>query len=139
MINSKLLKAYQDTRFIISARDGEITLRIGEASEQLDTLLREYGAKSCAFITAWNPGSIRLADRENEKRQGALIEEARRRGYALLTGRGVGTDGNWPPEDSILIIGIGRDDATEIGRFFGQLCIVYSEHGSPAELLLCQE
>lgn len=138
MIDSKPLKAYQDTRFIISAHDGEITLRIGEASDQLDTLLREYGAESCAFITAWNPGSIKLADSENANRQAALIAEARRRGYALLAGCGVGADRNWPPEDSILIIGMGRGDTIEIGKLFGQLCVVYVEHGSAAELVFCE-
>lgn len=76
MIDSKLLKEYRDTKFVISARDGEITLRVGQRSEQLDTLLRQYGAKSCAFISTCNPGSVRLPDAENAKRQDALIAEA---------------------------------------------------------------
>jgi hypothetical protein len=139
MIDSKLLKAYQDTKFIISARDGEITLRVGEASEPLDTLLREYGAKSCEFITAWNPGSIKLTDQENAARQSALLTEIQRRGYALLRGRGEGTGGNWPPEDSVLILGTSRTEAVQIGELFGQLCIVHAELGCPVELLFCKE
>jgi hypothetical protein len=60
MIDPKLLKAYPDTKFIVSTRDGEITFRVGERSEDFDNLLRELRANGGAFITAWNPGSTRL-------------------------------------------------------------------------------
>lgn len=139
MVDFKLLRAYRDTAFIISTGSREISLRVGERNRELDDLLKEHRAKSCAFVTAWNPGSIKLPDGENARRQNALIAEARRLGSALLRGRGVGLDGKWPAEDSVLIIGIDRTGAVEIGKLFGQLCIVYAERESPVELVMCQK
>lgn len=139
MIDPKLLKAYNDTRFIVYKPDGEIVLRVGEQNAELDDLMNGFRAMSCAFITACNPGSVRLADTENADREDELIAETRRRGWQFLYGRGVGEDRNWPPEDSILIIGMSRVDAMEIGRLFGQLCVVYAEREAPVELLLCED
>lgn len=138
MIDPALLRAYQQTEFIVSTPDGEITLQVGQPNPELDHLLNDYGATSCAFITAWNPSSVKLAQDENTRRQNDLVAEVRRRGYALLAGRGVGHDGKWPPEDSILIVGASRTEAAEIGRLFGQLCVVYAERGLSVELLFCE-
>jgi hypothetical protein len=63
------------------------------------------------------------------------IREAQKQGYAFVSERGVGSDAEWPPEDSVLIIGMGRDDAIEIGRLFGQIAVVYTERERPVELL----
>jgi hypothetical protein len=41
------------------------------------------------------------------------------------------------PESSILIIGISREAAAELGRLFGQIAIVFVERGETVELLFC--
>lgn len=114
-------------------------LRVGKSNAKLDNLLVKSGALSCAFITACNPGSKRLSDADNKARQSALIGEAGRRGYRLLHGQGVAQDARWPPEASILIIGISRETAKELGRVFGQIAIVFASRGRAVELLLCDE
>ena len=64
---------------------------------------------------------------------------ARSLGHLFLHGRGIGKDASWPSEESVLVIGVDRDSALELGRTFGQLAIVYKEIHQPAELLLCDE
>jgi len=139
MIDPNLLSAFLNTKFIICGPHGEVVLRVGERNPQLDDLLATYRAMTCAFVTAWNPGSVRLTDAENAAQQSALITEVRARGHSLLYGRGAGESGAWPPEDSILIIGIGRTAATEIGALFKQIAIVFAERQQAVELLLCRE
>ena len=139
MIDPDLLSAFLSTQFIICAPRGEIVLRVGERNPKLDDLLTTFGAMSCAFVTAWNPGSVRLTDSENAAQQSALITEVRARGHSLLYGRGAGERGPWPPEDSILIIGISRTAATEIGALFKQIAIVFAERHQAVELLLCRK
>jgi hypothetical protein len=137
MIDPDLLSAFLSTKFIICAPHGDIVLRVGERNPKLDDLLATFGAMSCAFVTAWNPGSVRLTDSENAAQQSALITEVRARGHSLLYGSGAGESGAWPPEDSILIIGIGRTAAKEIGALFKQIAIVFAERQQAVELLLC--
>jgi len=54
-----------------------------------------------------------------------------------LTGRGVGDSSDWPAEESLFVIGIGEDDAKEMGWKFGQLAIVFVESGKPALVVEC--
>lgn len=42
----------------------------------------------------------------------------------------------WPPEKSLLILEIEREEAHELGRQFGQNAIVYGKSGGTPELLM---
>lgn len=114
-------------------------MRVGQLCSELDQLMIASDAISCAFITAWNPGSVRLLEPANCAKQNQLIQEVRDRGFAFLHGRGVGEGSGWTPEPSILIIGIPRQTAKELGGLFGQIAIVFVERGKSVELLSCQE
>ena len=139
MIDPVLFKAFQTTKFIVYSSHKEVVLAIGERNPALDDLMEGADSPSGAFITAWNPGSLRLPDAKNQARQTELITEVRKRGYVFLEGRGDGQDKGWPPEASVFIIGIPIDAALELGKLFGQLAIVFAERGQPVELLLCPE
>ena len=41
------------------------------------------------------------------------------------------------PEESLLVWGIDRDSAADLGAEFGQFAVVFGEAGGPAELLPC--
>ncbi len=129
MIDPVLLKVYHTTKFIVYTPHKEVVLTIGERNPALDDLMGGSDSQSGAFITAWNPRSLRLLDAKNQARQTELITEARKRGYVFLMGRGVGQDEGWPPEASIFIMGIPVDAALELGKLFGQLAIVFAERG----------
>jgi hypothetical protein len=131
-----LLEAYRRTRYQAQTPGGRIVLRHGEHSPALDRLL-DAGSPGWAFITAWNPGSNpRLSLDENRRRQKDL-EAALSQHYRIFGGEGVGDDGRWPAEESVLVLGISREEALAIGRQFGQFAIVAGRRGEPAEVVPC--
>jgi hypothetical protein len=73
MVDPKLLEAYLRTSFVIEAPHREIAFCVGEPSPEVDTLLDCYAATTGAFITDWNPRSVRLDGPENRQRQGDLV------------------------------------------------------------------
>ena len=52
-------------------------------------------------------------------------------------GAGVGDDAEWPPEASLLILGMPRAEATALGHAFAQRAVVWGGVGEPALLLIC--
>jgi Protein of unknown function (DUF3293)/Methyltransferase domain len=135
LLGQPLLELYESTRYKVSLPTGTLVLRHGETCAELDALLDE-AAPWWAFITAWNPGSRRLSRRANEKRQAALVRELGK--YELFPGKGIGEDKRWPPEMSVLVLGIPREEALERGRAWGQNAIVLGARGSPAQVTSCQ-
>jgi hypothetical protein len=138
-VDDELTEAYRQTSFRADTPRGPLCLRIGLPNPVLDALLESQGVRSWAYVTAWNPGSMRLSEDENVRRQHALEETLRRDGLIVFPGEGVGDDGRWPPEPSVLVLGISRADALALGQRFGQRAIVYGEAGKSPQLVSCQE
>jgi hypothetical protein len=133
----ELLTSYRNTDFVIYVPDGELVMRCEQESDAIDELVRTFGKTNCAFITAQNPGSIKLGVSENAQRHQELLHEVIRIGYPHFPGRGVGRASSWHPEESVFIVGIPKGEARELGRAFGQIAIVVKELGCRAELILC--
>ena len=55
-------------------------------------------------------------------------------GFEFFHGWGVGTRGDWPPEPSLLVLGIDEEQARKVGAEFGQNAIVVGRTGAVAEL-----
>ncbi len=108
-------------------RAGPIVIRIGEVPP--------IDAGIWAFITACNPGSVGLTPAENAEHMARLEAAVSAAGFEFTRGEGVGRDGSWAPEPSLLILGIDESAARELGRQFGQAAIVVGERGHPARLL----
>jgi hypothetical protein len=136
MVDPALVMLYRRTSFVVRAPKGRFVLSIGARSRALDDLLTEYEVSSCAFITAWNPGSKRLSDDHNRERHEHLLKEIQNLGHLFLEGYGVSEDEAWPPETSLLIVGITQETAEELGQRFDQNAIVFAKRGDPVELLL---
>jgi hypothetical protein len=134
---AQLFEAYRQTSFLAETPTGTVCIRIGHVEAALEDLLEREGAKCWAYVTAWNPGSTSLSDEENRVRESELENEVRQAGYAFCTGQGVGADGSWKPEPSLLILGVQENEAKELGRKYGQLAIVTGCKGSPAKLMPC--
>ena len=60
-----LLDAFKSTDY--KALSLDITIRVGEASKKLDSLLNENNVSTFCFITAYNPLSKELNETENKK------------------------------------------------------------------------
>jgi len=137
MVDIKLIEAYQNTVFVVDGPNGEIALRVGRMSQEIDDLLTTHGAQACAFITAWNPRSVRLESAENSQRHTQLLVSVCQLGYPFFPGRGIGQNKVWTPEESVLVIGIDRSLAADLGRRFGQNAILFKEITRATELLFC--
>jgi hypothetical protein len=125
--------AYRATAYTADTPDGPLSLRIGVVSAALDRLLAARGASTWTYVTAYNPGSVPCADAENEARQRELCATVMRSGHCFFEGAGVGE--GWPPEASLLILGMEEAEAVSLGRRFGQLAVVVGERGGPARLV----
>ncbi len=134
----EFLEAYRQTTYVAATPRGELRIRIGEHHPKLDKLLAEHDAETWAYITAWNPKSEPLTEQENQARQEELEEELRDAGYAFFRGQGEADNGEWPPEDSVLVAGISREEAVRYGRSYRQNAIVYGRRGEAAELVSCE-
>jgi len=137
-VTADLAEAYRTTTFRVLAPAGPLDLRTGQSSPDLDALLHREGVHCWAFLTAWSPGGSALPERENQRRGQALRRRLRETGVPLLPGLGIGTDPQWPAEDSVLAVGLDRLTASRIGAEFGQDAIVVGERGTAPELLWCR-
>lgn len=75
---------------------------------------------------------------ENDKRQAQLQDCLSRRGFFTVPGQGVADDGNWEPEESVLVFGMAREDALALANSFGQNALLFGVVGGEAELLWCE-
>ncbi len=132
MIQQELIEVYNRTEYRVSGT--EIILKIGEHSQMLDILLNQYHQQDWAFITAYNPCSNVLPDNENSARHEPL--KASLGLYSYFEGEGVGDNPPWKPERSLLVIGISRRKAMDIGNLFEQNAIVAGRIYLPPELLI---
>lgn len=73
-------------------------------------------------ITAWNPGSIRRSIIANREANDELAQLLTRHGHRPTAVRGASPDGKWQ-EESLLVSGLRRERAAEIGEMFGQVAI----------------
>jgi hypothetical protein len=120
--------AYRATSY----RAGGLRLRVGEVCPPLDAVLAAGGWQGAAFLTAFNPGSVLLSDAENRRRQAELAAAVA--GWSCLPGEGVGDADDWPPEPSLLVLGVSATEADALARRFGQAAWVWYPIGGPAEL-----
>jgi hypothetical protein len=119
--------AYRATDYCVDdAPGGPFVIRIGAECARL--------SGEWAFVTACNPRSARLSDDENARRMTELESIVRSGEWTYYHGRGVGRDGSWPAEPSLLILGIQWGEAVELGKRFGQNAIVVGRAGEAARL-----
>ena len=121
----RLEKAYRGTSY---AAGLSLKLRVGEPHPFLDDMMAFRGLEDYAYLTAWNPGSKPLPEAENRARQEALKERLRAKGLKFLEGVARADDGSWS-EESLLVLGVSRDDALALGRDLGQAAVLVGRRG----------
>lgn len=120
-----LVQAYLDTeyRVAVSPDFGVVmpfVLRVGQPSEPLQQLLYDTGAQGACFITAFNPYSEVTSAEENSALQEELQTTLRQHEVKFLRGQGQHPSNNWPPEPSVLCLGLPLDAAKRLGMRFQQ-------------------
>lgn len=134
MLDHARTHAYETTAYWVEER---FAIRCRTRSAALDALLVALGHDTWAYVTACNPGSVILDEATNARRMAELTRHLEKLGHPFLTGLGVGAGSDWPPEPSLLVLGIEERAAEEIGRAFGQVAIVVGRRGEPATLRFC--
>ena len=129
-----LLAAYTNALYVVFGAP-DLVIRIGEPNEVLDAVMDEEGVDTAAFLTAANPGGELQEKRANELSCAALHQALADAGYACFLGEGRDPEGDWPPEPSVLAVGISRREAAVIGRSYEQNAIVFIERGKAPELV----
>lgn len=132
-----LLAAYVATHYDVEI-DGEVvTIRIGKPPPAaLCSALAACAASSAVYLTAFNPRSHKRSTRENAHRQRRLLARLSADGIAVLHGDGHLPGSGWPPERSVLAIGIAREQARALAERFGQNAYVEITPEQPARLVL---
>ena len=130
-----LISAYRATDYVVFA-DPEIRLHINKHSPQLSKLLSERGCSAAAFITAFNPFGEQLSGTKNQQANDRLEVHLKKLELIYFEGEGRGSEGDWPPEPSFLVLGIHREEASNLGRIFQQNAIVWAGAGANPELIL---
>jgi hypothetical protein len=130
-----LSAAYRDTDYRVEGPEGQFVVRVGQRSPELEALLTRHRVECWAFVTAYNPASVRQPEWINRERQTELEGEVTAAGYALYPGEGTGRDSSWPAEPSVLVLGIPRQAAVAVARKYGQNAIVCGIAGQAAELV----
>ena len=129
-----LVAAYRHTTYRAFC-PAPIDIRIGARTGRLDRLLSQRGVRAWAFITAWNPASVREPRWRNLPRHLRLVDLLRRRGYQSCPGVAFADSGAWPSEEGVLVLGMAHRQALRVARRFKQFAIVAGRRGGAALLL----
>jgi hypothetical protein len=133
--NSDLITVYRNTDYRVDAAP-KVTLRIDLHDPDIDACLDAHHVETAAFLTAFNPLSRPTSDAENACAQESLVRDLATLGIAHIAGRGIGRDGTWPPEPSVLALSISCIAAEELARTYRQNAFVWVERGKAPELVL---
>ena len=134
--SKELQLAYEQTHYIVIWDEGEWILQIGVVNPQFNQWLLENKIQTWAFITAYNPFSEALSEKENTKLQSQLERILIKNNYQLWNGRGQGV-GNWPAEESFFIANISQELAGKLATDFKQNAYVFGSYNSKPQLIFC--
>ena len=129
------IEAYLTTEYRIWG-EWPMVLRIGRPNARLATLYRTHSVETAAVLTAWNPYSETKPDAENHAAEARLISDLDRLGLRHQPGRGADPTGQWPPEDSRLVVGLDLATAARLGQRFGQNGFVWAAADREPMLIL---
>lgn len=134
-IDPSTAQAYLETDYCVDAPE-PFVLRIGIPCMQLAQLHARHRTDCSVFVTACNPRSRIVEDRENARRQAELAAELGGRGLTFFGGVGRHPTGGWPAEHSYLVLGLPLAEAKELGERYAQNAIVWCGADAVPQLVL---
>ena len=133
-ISKELWQAYLETDFKVFA-ENSFTMKVGQYSSELNSIIKKSKHSSAAFITAYNPYSQQLSDAENVARQEQLKIEIAKRELTAIEGIGQHPSNQWPGEPSLLVIGLSNAAAATLARQLEQNAFVWIDETSIPQLI----
>lgn len=137
-VDATLIAAYRATHYCVNGASPPFLLRVDVPNPDLAAFHASHGVQSSAFLTAWNPGSRPTPDEANQASQRRLSAHLSGAGYHVVEGLGVDPTGQWAGEESVLVLGIDLDTASEVGRAFAQHGIVWAGADAVPHLVLLE-
>ena len=135
-----LRQAYLTAVCEVIVAEQVVPMTIGVTSPEVAALLAVHNAAGAAFITACNPPFLPVGSVHNVLAMKSLRSLLQYRSkLPSLEGRGQDRDGLWPPEQSLLVMGINREVAERLGRQFGQNAIVWIDQDGLPSLVELQD
>ena len=136
-LDEQLVQAYMNAEYRVI--NPTITLKIGQINPLLNELLMDNNAFYYAFITAENPFSNSFDPEENLDLMNRLATDLQELQLSFLHGVGIDPLGNWPGENSFLVLDIHPLKSSELGRKYQQNAIVIGALGEAAQLQVLVE
>ena len=135
VIDADTVQAYLETEYRVLGEPA-FTLRVGQSSADLLAAHRQHRVDCSAFVTACNPFSQLLDAEANAARQRALAADLAQQGFPFLDGVGQHPSNQWPGEASVLVLGLGLNEARAFGARLQQNAIVWSGADGLPQLIL---
>jgi len=126
VLDPDLLESYRRTEYRVDDRGHAFVLRVDEPSRALRDCHAAFAVHCSTFITAWNPRSTPTDRAANDAAMARLEQALADVGCPSLRGEGVDPSGDWPGEQSLLVLGLAEAEAIELARRFDQNAIVWS-------------
>lgn len=138
LLPESLVASYLATDYHVHPAEHQpgFTLRIGTPASELKLLMKRHSVGSAAFITACNPLGVALSQEGNSERQRALQHALVHRSLPHFSGVGQGTSGDWPGEDSFLVLGLDLVAAQRLANDVEQNAFVWADAQAVPKLIL---
>jgi hypothetical protein len=134
IVSTQQLAAFHATEYYVDIPGDSFVLRIGTPSPALQRLHQTYGVTSSAYLTAWNPLGEIATPEQNAGSQAALARDLDDLDVTTLPGEGKDPASGWA-EQSLLALGLPREQAVALGSKYRQLAIVFSEEDAVPQLV----
>lgn len=108
---------------------------LGVTHLELDRQYQKLGVNTLLYITAWNPFSDQLTDEENKAKQQMLVADITDLGFDIITSRSIAQSGDWPPEESIVVLGCHESTAITLSQKYRQNAVVFSDENAIPRLI----
>jgi hypothetical protein len=126
-MNQGLEQAFRAAIYRVLLPGGDLLLKVDAPSPALATVLNVHGAASMAVLTAFNPqGQLRdkqLNCQAQQQMRRNLIEA----GFQVLPGRNEDPTGQWPMEESFLVLGIPLSSAHLFAEHYDQAAFLWAD------------
>ncbi|MDR1075683.1 MAG: DUF3293 domain-containing protein [Xanthomonadaceae bacterium] len=125
-----LMESYASALYRVSLPQGEVGITPGRRAGRLEAL---FPAKRYAVITAFNPGSRRLPQEENQLANRVLRRRLDALNIAIFPSTASDSEERWL-EPGWLATDLDRPAVDALARRFGQTGVLFWEHSQPVRL-----
>lgn len=131
-----LIDAYRATHYCITGIYPAFLMCIDAYSADPAACHRPHDAACATFVTAWNPRSRPIEPEHNAAAGERLEAQLRSTGHTCVKGLSVDPTGRWEGEESLLVLGLGHEQAVAIAREYEQNGLLWTGEDAVPRLLL---